>query len=109
MPKQTSPTALADRLAALGGVTGAELAAIVRRPVAEVETWIAGDAEPDGEAKILLRLVMDPARAHAAALAVQRVRGSFTRDMRGEAATLADIEPPPYGGGHAGSTGGHPQ
>ncbi len=108
MPKQTSPNPLAARLGALG-IEPDELAAIIRRPADEVAAWVTGDAEPDGEAKVLLRLVMDPERSHAAALAVQRVRESYTRDMRGEAATLAGIETPNYGSGHQGATGGRPE
>ena len=102
-------TELAARLAELD-ITPAELATIIRRPADEVAAWVAGDAEPDGEAKILLRIVTDPERAHAAALAVQRVRDGFTRDMRGDAATLAGITAvPANGAGHHGPTGGRPE
>lgn len=98
-------TELADRLAALG-ISAAELAAIVRRPVAEVETWIEGDAEPDAEARILLR-VLD--QDHVAELAAERVRHMRTMPLRGgDDWQTAGIDRP-YGGGHAGTTGGQPE
>lgn len=108
MAKQTSPNPLAERLAVLG-IEAAELAAIVKRPADEVEGWVSGDSEPDAEARVLLRLVMDPERAHAAALAVQRVRDSWTADLRGDGVAYAGIETPGYGSGHQGETGGRPQ
>jgi DNA-binding transcriptional regulator YiaG len=103
-----APTALADRLAVLG-IEAAEVAAIIRRPAEEVEQWVSGDAEPDAAARILLRLFMDPERSHAAQLAAERVRHTYTRDLRGEAAEHAGIEAPAYGGGHTGETGGRPE
>lgn len=105
MSRAAAPTELAARLAALD-IDAAEVAAIIRRPVDEVEAWVAGDAEADAEARILLRIFMDPDRAHAAQLAAERVRSSYIRDMRGEAATLAGIESPGHGTGYQGETGG---
>jgi hypothetical protein len=99
-------TALADRLATLG-IAPDELAAMIRRPVDEVEAWVAGDVDPDGEARVLLRVLADD---HRAALAVQRVRDGWTADLRGDGAAYAGIEGvPPYGGGHTGETGGRPE
>lgn len=106
MPKQTSPNPLAARLDALG-IEAGELAAIIRRPVDEVAAWVAGDAEPDAEARVLLRVLSDD---HIATLAVQRVRDRWTADLRGDGAAYAGIEgAPPYGGGHTGETGGRPE
>ncbi len=103
MPKQTSPNPLADRLDALG-IEPNELATIIRRPVEEVESWVAGDAEPDAEAGVLLRVLGDD---HRAALAVERVRNMRVLPLRAGTGTAAGIEPP-YGSGHQGATGGQP-
>jgi hypothetical protein len=109
MPKQTSPNPLAARLGVLD-IDAAEVAAIVRRPVEDVEAWIAGDAEPDAEARVLLRLFMDPERTHAAQLAAERVRNSYTDNLAGDGVAYAGIEGvPAYGGGHTGATGGRPE
>jgi hypothetical protein len=104
MSKLSTP--LADRLAELGGVAPAELAAIIRRPVEQVESWIDGSAEPDGEARILLRVLDD---SHTAALAVARIRGRQTRDLRGDGMLKSGIEAIPHPGGFTGTTGGPPQ
>jgi len=99
-----SNAALAERLETLG-ISAPELAVIVRRTVEDVEALIEG-AEPDAETRILLRLVMDPERAHAAKLAAERVRSMRTLPLRqGEDWQTAGIEPP-YGSGHQGATGG---
>lgn len=100
-------TELSARLVALN-ITPAELAAIITRPVDDVAAWVAGDAEPDPEAKILLRLVIDPARTLAAELAAEYVRSKQTVPLGGEDWQSAEVERP-YGGGFTGTTGGRPQ
>jgi hypothetical protein len=87
-------SALADRLAELGGIEAGELALIVKRDPAEVSAWIDGSAEPDAAARVLLRIVFDPEREHAVNLAVERVRNTHTRDLRGDGMTYAGIDPP---------------
>jgi len=105
MSKQKQASPLATRLDELG-ISAVELAAIIRRPVEDVEAWIAGDTEPDGEARILLRVLDDD---HVATLAAERVRHMRTLPVRrSEDWQTAAIEPPPYGS-HDGKTGGQPQ
>lgn len=101
----SAPTELAARLAELE-IAAAELAAIIRRPVEQVEAWVAGDAEPDADARVLMRVLSDD---HRAALAVQRVRDGWTANLQGDAATFAGIETPGNGSGYQGATGGRPQ
>jgi hypothetical protein len=99
------PTPLAGRLAELR-VTAAELAAVIGRPVELVEGWTAGDAEPDAEAKILLRVLDNP---HAAELAVERIRNGHTRNLRSDAELYGGLPSAPYGTGDEGkATGGVP-
>jgi hypothetical protein len=99
-------TDLAARLNVLG-ISIEELVAILRDRYtpAEIEAWIDGKADPDPEAKVLLRIVTDPAREHAARLAVARIRGRQTRDLRGDGATRSGIETVPYGTAHTGTDG----
>jgi hypothetical protein len=100
---------LAQRLSELN-ITPDELAAIIDRTAEEVETWVSGDAEPDGEAKILLRLITDPERTHAATLAAERIRGRWEQSLKGDARTYAELErQPAFGSGFHGATGGRPQ
>ncbi len=99
-------TALTARIAELG-ITSDELAAILRRDPAEVEEWVTGDADPDAEARVLLRLVMDPERTHAAQLAAERIRSKRTQGWGGED-WQSDGKRPSYGSGHTGATGGQP-
>lgn len=98
---------LASRLAALN-ISGDELAAILRRPAEDVAKWIDG-GEPDAEAKILLRLIMDPERTHAAGLAAERVRHMATIPLRGNEDACTEGIEPPYGGGYAGTDAGRPE
>jgi hypothetical protein len=100
-------TELASRLAELG-IAADELAAMIDRDPDEVAGWVDGAAEPDADARVLLRIVTDPERSHAAQLGAQRVRDTYVRDMRGDAATLAEIETPGDGAGYQGETGGAP-
>jgi hypothetical protein len=94
-------TALAERLTTLG-ITPEELAAIVRRPIEEVESWVFGKTEPDASGRILLRIVTDPARALAAELAAEYFRAKGSVPLRGEGAQHAGVTPP-YGGGFEGT------
>lgn len=73
-------TELAVRLDALG-IAAAELAATVRRPVEDVEAWVAGAAEPDAEAKVLLRILDDDADALRR---VEQLRRAFRRTWEGD-------------------------
>ena len=72
-------TELASRLDALG-IDAPTLAAIVRRSVEEVTTWIENG--PDAEAKVLLRVLDNPA---AAELAAEQVRNTYTRTLESDA------------------------
>jgi|SRR5665811_1033458 len=99
--KQLTP--LAARLAELKlNITAEECAAICRRPIAEVETWIAGDAEP---AEALLRWLRDP---EDAARRVDQLRRTYTRSLKSAAAKRIDADIP-YGRGFTGSTGQVPR
>jgi hypothetical protein len=110
MPKAAAPkfdpAAFDARLVSLG-IYSAELAQIIGCDASLIDRWREGRGAPDADARVLLRVLSDD---HRAALAVQRVRDGFTRDMRGDAAKLAGIEAvPPDGSGHHGTTGGRPE
>jgi hypothetical protein len=100
--------ALDQRLVNLG-ILSAELAAVIGREAALIDKWREGRAQPDPEALILLRLFTDPAREHAAQLAVERVRHNWTGNLAGDGVARAGIDPPGHGGGHQGTTGGRPK
>jgi hypothetical protein len=102
MPK-VPKSALAQRLAELGDVSAAELAAILRRDEAEVAAWIDGAAEPDPDARVLLRVLDQDVPA---ALAVERVRSMRVMPLkRGDDWQTADVERP-YAGGYSGPDAG---
>jgi hypothetical protein len=86
----TKPTYLALRLQELD-VTPAELAAIVNRPVDVVNNWI--EHGPDASVSILLR-ILDIGNEHAAALAVERVRNTHTRSLKGPAVGATNVDWP---------------
>ena len=93
-------TELRARIGELG-IAPDELAIIVRRPLADVETWCKTAGAIGGEAEVLLRVLMED---HSARLAVERVRSRQTNDLRGEGAVHAGIDVP-YGAGFAGTDG----
>lgn len=100
------PAAFSARLTSLG-IYSDELAQIIGVSAATIDRWREGRGKPNAEARVLLRVLDDD---HRATLAVERVRHGFTRDMRGDAATLAGVEAvPPDGSGHHGTTGGRPE
>ncbi len=97
--KKTSQSALSQRLDELQ-VEPRELATIVRRPLEEVERWIAAD-DLGGEAAVLCRFLAD---ADDAARRVEQLRKTYTRTLEGEGAEHAGVTPP-YGGGYEGGDG----
>jgi hypothetical protein len=100
-PKQTD---LADRLAELS-ITTDELSAIIRRPVEQIEAWVAGET-PDPEGKVLLRVLQDD---HRATLEAERVRNMQVLPWRGSDWQTADIERAYGTGDSEKQTGGQPQ
>ncbi len=95
------PNTLTSRLDELG-ITPAEVAQIVKRPIELVEAWI--DTGPDTEGVVLLRFLSDDADALRR---VDQLRRTHTRNLRGDGATQAGVSLP-YGSGHTGTTGGVP-
>jgi hypothetical protein len=96
-------TALAKRLTALG-IDAPTLAAIVRRPLADVERWISARSL-GGEAAVLLRFLADAddARRRAA-----QVRRTYRRNYATEDPLTRTVRIP-YGTADAGKlTGGRP-
>jgi hypothetical protein len=110
MPRNTSPSPLADRLdnrMAELEATDIEVGALIDRDPEEVAAWRRGKAVIDDEARVLLRsfLADDP---HAAARALERIRTRQTRDLRSEDWQTADVAIP-YGAGFAGTDAERPK
>jgi hypothetical protein len=99
MPKQTSPTPLAARLTELH-IEPRELAALVRRPVEDVQKWLADG--PDAEGAILTRFLADDTDALRR---VNQLRRTHTRNLSGDGATQAGVTVP-YGTGDIGKVTG---
>ncbi len=103
MPRKTSPSPLAQRLAELS-ISVEECAAVVKRPVELVRTWI--DNGPDTEGIVLLRFLDDDADALRR---VEQLRRTHTTTLRGDGMEYAGIEGVPYGTQDADKvTGGRP-
>jgi hypothetical protein len=99
MPKQISPTPLAARLTELH-IEPSELAALVRRPVEDVQTWLANGPDPEGA--ILTRFLADDADATRR---VEQLRRKVTRKLAGEGAERAGVSPPYASGDRTAPTG----
>jgi hypothetical protein len=93
-------TELAAQLDALG-ITPTELAALVGRPVEEVEGWIAKG--PDAAAKVRLRFLLNELDAIRR---VEQLRRTYSQSLAGDRHDGVTV---PYAGGFAGATGGRPE
>jgi hypothetical protein len=85
--------------------TDAEVGELIGRSPEQIEAMRKGDTEIDAETRILLRpfLADDP---HAGGLALEKLRNTQVRDLRGDGAEKAGIEDVPHAGGFTGATGG---
>ncbi len=85
--------ALTQRLDELE-ILPSELAALVRRPLDEVEGWLRSKTALGGEASVLLRALAD---AEDAQRRVSQLRRTFTQNMAGDGARYAQLPDIPYG------------
>jgi|GEM_PF-5343271 len=99
MSKETS---LRVRLANLG-IGADECATLIHRPVSEVLQWVEGMADPDADARVLLRFL---ANELDAIRRVEQLRRTYIQSLDGDRHDGVRV---PYAGGYAGVTGGRPQ
>jgi hypothetical protein len=92
---------LKARIDALG-ISPPELAALVRRPLDEVENWLT-TKQLGGEAAVLIRFLADPEDAHRR---VEQLRRTVTRSLEGDGAAYSGIKNLPYGSNDAGKVTG---
>jgi hypothetical protein len=98
-------TDLAERMRVLEA-TDAEVGQLIDKSAQQVEAMRKGDIEIDSDTSVLLRtfLADDP---HAAHLAIEKLRNTYTQSYRGDSAEhtgtpaeqLADNTPPQLDGG----------